>query len=189
MVNVQCMYSLKRCRQVHTCECTFPRPRGTRQPDSKCDVGLAPCRGLLAAVRHERGDEVAGLGAGPARLDSTSVMPRAVQGGEVRHATRTVCAVTVTHLAQLCPRCRCPPPAAVSWPPWRRRGSARCCRHSRSGTGCRRAAASQAAVVTSHDESLVSIENFQTCSVFKIEDIKTLPLTQCLMFNVRACLW
>ena len=132
----------------------------------------------------------------PARLDSTSVMPRAAEGGEVRHvtrdtrhATRAMSAVAVTHLARLCPRCRCPPPAAVSWRPWR--GIARCCRHSRSGTGCRRAAASQAAVVTSHDESLVSIENFQTCSVFKIEDIKTLPLTQTQsqMCNVRACLW
>ena len=110
----------------------------------------------------------------PARLDSTSVMPRAAERGEVRHVTRAVSAATMTHLAQLCPRRRCPPPAAVSWPPWR--GSARCCRHSRSGTGCRRAAASQAAVVT----SLVSIENFLTCSEFKV-------LTLCQMCNVRAC--
>ena len=166
------VYSLKRCRQVHTCECTFPRARGTRQPDSKCDVGLAPRRGLLAAVRHQRGDEVAGLGAGPrpARLHQRDA-PGC--GGEVRHVTRAVSAATMTHLEQLCPRRRCPPPAAVSWPPWR--GSARCCRHSRSGTGCRRAAASQAAVVT----SMVSIEKFQTCSVFKT----------CLMCNVRTCLW
>ena len=185
MDKVQCMYSLKRCRQVHTCECTFPRPRGTRQPDSKCDVGLAPCRGLLAAVRHERGDEVAGLGAGPrpARLHQ-----RDAPGcrGEVRHATRDT-------------RCVCcdgdPPSAARS--PLQMPATSCCVLASMEGeegerplqpTLTKRHRLQAGRCFTSSSCNLAGLSR-KFSNMFSAQGIKTLPLTQCLMFNVRACLW